>query len=302
MADQKEPFASFWTYICNDFKEGLQRQMLDHLHQSLLKELRNSFAIGYTPQYLAYRTILDAMSHVCNSNISVTKHPKVRNKPQPGDQPVNTEGLRYLAESGQTRGELLLDILEGGRASVNRYKLAAKLTPLIATPLPKTNIPPKGADLAKPEITIMPRELKAPRNPNTRELSARVVRKGCDVDEILIPPIVNIQRDLEPYLPKLQAMWTVWLGLNKERRVLTFRCQTKQNRDETDDMVSDRHRQEFRYIFLSWVQDCLFCQHSGDFMMFHCYHYKDETEGWRRMSEEVAVDLKERFIDRGVWS
>lgn len=185
---------------------------------------------------------------------------------------------------------------------MNRYKLAAKLTPLIATPLPKTNIPPKGADLAKPEITIMPRELKAPRNPNTRELSARVVRKGCDVDEILIPPIVNIQRDLEPYLPKLQAMWTVWLGLNKERRVLTFRCQTKQNRDETDDMVSDRHRQEFRYIFLSWVQDCLFCQHSGDFMMFHCYHYKDETEGWRRMSEEVAVDLKERFIDRGVWS
>lgn len=155
--------------------------------------------------------------------------------------------------------------------------------------------------MVKSEVMIIPRGPKALRNQNTRELSARAIWKGCDVDEIPIPPVVNIQQHLEPYLAKLQGIWMIWLGLNKERRVLLFRSQEKQSRNETDDMVSDRHRQEFRYIFLSWVQECLDFNQSTDFMEFHCENYRDETESWRKMSEEVVVGLKEQYIDKGVW-
>ncbi|KAI1165364.1 hypothetical protein F5B18DRAFT_669706 [Nemania serpens] len=301
MANPKDPFASFWTYLLDNFDKNRRGQMLDHLHHSVLKELQNPFSVGYTPQYLAYRAIIDAMSLVCNADISVTKHPRVRNDPQPDDQPVNAEGLRYLVESGQTRGELLLDILEGGRASVDRHKLAARLNSLKASLSSGTEAPPKETDMVKSEVMIIPRGPKALRNQNTRELSARAIWKGCDVDEIPIPPVVNIQQHLEPYLAKLQGIWMIWLGLNKERRVLLFRSQEKQSRNETDDMVSDRHRQEFRYIFLSWVQECLDFNQSTDFMEFHCENYRDETESWRKMSEEVVVGLKEQYIDKGVW-
>lgn len=153
----------------------------------------------------------------------------------------------------------------------------------------------------KSEMTIIPRGTQASLNRKARDLSARAIWKGCDVDEIPIPPVISIQRHLEPYLPRLEVIWTMSLSLSKERRALLFRTQEKQGRDKTDDMISDRHRQEFCYLFLTWVQECLVSEKSGDFMKFHCENYRDETECWRNMSEDVVTGLKERFVDEGVW-
>ncbi|KAI1148320.1 hypothetical protein F4825DRAFT_470482 [Nemania diffusa] len=308
MAELKEPFASFWAYLRNNFDEARVSQMLNHLHGSLLTELQNPFAVGYTPQYLAYRAVVSSMSHVCNTDIAVAKHPRVSNEPQLDDRPVNIEGLKYLAESGETRGELLLDILEGGRASVNRHKLFTKLNPPKAIASPRTEVPSKktshikgtkNTDVAK--SPIIPRGPKGLRNRNTRELSALAVWKGCDVDEIPIPTVINISRHLEPHLSKLQDVWGIWLNIDKERRVMAFRSQEKKTRNEIDDMASDRHRQEFRYIFLSYVQECLEFNRSSDFLEFHHGSYKQETESWRKMSEDVVVGLKEHYVDQGMW-
>lgn len=48
MAELKEPFASFWAYLRNNFDEARVSQMLNHLHGSLLTELQNPFAVGYS--------------------------------------------------------------------------------------------------------------------------------------------------------------------------------------------------------------------------------------------------------------
>ncbi|KAJ8110916.1 hypothetical protein ONZ43_g5750 [Nemania bipapillata] len=301
MAELKEPFASFWAYIRGNFDEDRVNKMLDHLHHSLLHELQNPFAVGYTPQHLAYRVVIKAMSHVCNMDLLAAKHPMVRNQPQPDDQPVNIDGLKYLADSGQLRGELLLDILEGGRASANRHKLSAMLDPPKAMTQSRATLREKASRSKDTRSRIIPRGPNEPRNPNNRELSERAIWRGCDVDEIPIPTIVNINRHLEPHLPKLQSIWMIWLGLDKGRRVLIFRSQEKEGRHGIDDMVADRHRQEFRFIFLSYIQECLDFKRSCDFMKFHCEGYKAETDSWREMSEEVVVALKQDYVDQGEW-
>ncbi|KAI3332384.1 hypothetical protein HD806DRAFT_546491 [Xylariaceae sp. AK1471] len=305
MAELTEPFASFWTFLRNNLDESRFNQMLDGLHHSLDRELQNPFAVGYTPKYLAYRTVLDSWTRGCGTDSSATKHPKINNEPQPNDQPVNIEGLKYLLQSGQERGPLLLDILEGGRASVIRHKLATALNP------PKTMAPPNpapfneafGQTVPQPtnqiERKFIPRGPKGPKN--RRDLSSKAVFKGCDVDEIPIPPLINISRDLEPYIPKLQNIWMIWLNIDVQRRVLIFRSQEKGSRQESDDMVSDRHRQEFRYMFLSYIQECLEFNQSSNFLEFHNENYRDETESWRKMAEEVVVGIKQQYVDNGKW-
>ncbi|KAI1129506.1 hypothetical protein F5Y10DRAFT_264045 [Nemania abortiva] len=308
MADFKEEFVSFWAHLRDNFGEDRINQMLDHLPGSLLEQLQNPFAKGYTSRYLAYRTVIGSMNHVCGTDISVIKHPRVGNEEQPGDQPVNTDGLKYLVESGHVREELLLDILEGGRNSVSRHRLATTLNP------PKAN-PSFGTIASSSKVSgpagtqttnamgsrTIPREPKAFRNNNARDISAKALWKGCDVDEIPIPSVVKVGQHLEPYLSKLQAIWMIHLGVDKERRVLIFRSQGKQSRHKIDDLSSDRHRQEFRFIFLSYIIYCLKFNESVDFMGFHCEHYKEETESWRKMAEGVVKDLKEKYVDKGVW-
>jgi hypothetical protein len=133
------------------------------------------------------------------------------------------------------------------------------------------------------------------------ELSVKAIFKGCDVDEIPIPPIINIRRHLEPHLPGLQETWKIWLAIDVERRALIFRSQEKANRVEADNMVSDRHRQEFRYIFLAYVQECLETGKSSNFIDFHNEDYRDETDTWRNMAEKLAVEIKQHYIDKGKW-
>jgi len=333
MAELAEPFASFWAFLHSNFADETINQMLDGLPRSLESELQNPFTVGYTPKYLAYRTVVNSMSLACmgscsrrlplyeyanfiqiagNIDIAAAEHPAVNNEPQPGDQPVNVEGLEYLLHSGQKGSDLLLDILEGGRASVNRHRIAAALgssnkpnatEPCMTTPhthihnqLPREREP----TVIKQEETRVPIHGRRAHR-NHRDLSSRAVFKGCDVDEIPIPPVVHIPRDLEPYLPRLQTIWKLSFSVNRKRRVLVFKSTEKEGRSAVDDMVSDRHRQEFRIIFLTYIQQCLDCNRPHSFIEFHDDNYKAETDGWRKMAEEMAMDIKERHIDSGRW-
>lgn len=65
MAELIEPFASFWAFLCHTLDESHFNQMFDHFASSLMSVLQNPFAVGYTPMYLAYRTILDSLLHGC---------------------------------------------------------------------------------------------------------------------------------------------------------------------------------------------------------------------------------------------
>ncbi|KAI0185466.1 hypothetical protein EV127DRAFT_441542 [Xylaria flabelliformis] len=226
-------------------------------------------------------------------DIFATEHPRVDNEPEI-DGSIYIKGLRYLVESGQTGQELLLDILEGGRRSVDRFRLSTALgweleehessenaTETCSPPTPLFVDTTAASD-------IVPREHKVTTYHNPRPLPHRAIWKGCDVDAIPIPVIICITEDIEPYIPKLEAIWGLWLDLDKEHRVLKFRSKERKVRHDFDDMIADSHRQGFRLAFLRYIQRCRSEKRSKDFMEFHTGFYRQKTDADRRKSEGIA--------------
>ncbi|KAI8954454.1 hypothetical protein F4801DRAFT_575529 [Xylaria longipes] len=222
-------------------------------------------------------------------NIFEIPHPRVENK-QEDDGLIYVDRLRYLAKSGRTGGKLLLDILEGGRASFNRCMLTIALNRALAAHKPGENLEDAGSPTTPlviyPTTTpgFVPREQSVTTYRNPRALLDRAIWKGCDVDAIPIP----------------NAM--MWLDLDIVDRVLKFRSKEKELgpeeiRDYVDDMVSDRRRQEFRFIFLKYIQSCLLRGESVDFMDFYIIHYISRTETCKEESEKLARLLKNTLSD-----
>ncbi|TRX93775.1 hypothetical protein FHL15_005451 [Xylaria flabelliformis] len=236
-------------------------------------------------------------------DIFATEHPRVDNEPEI-DGSIYIKGLRYLVESGQTGQELLLDILEGGRRSVDRFRLSTALdweleehelsenaTETYSLPIPLFVDTTAASD-------IVSREHKVTTYHNPRPLLDRAIWKGCDVDAIPIPAYVCITEDLEPHIRKLEAIWGLWLDLDKEHRVLKFRSKERKVRREFDDMISDRHRQEFRLIFLKYIQRCRLEKRSKDFMEYHTTFYRHKTDDNRKRSEGIAKH-EFSFVSKG---
>ncbi|KAI1112796.1 hypothetical protein F5Y14DRAFT_463043 [Nemania sp. NC0429] len=296
MADEESKFDSFFNYIRRNFDKSRTSAMFGQLHYSLLKVLKNPFSVGYTSHYLSYLVMVEAINRSSDTDISVPTHLRVTNDPGPNDKPVDTKALKYLAQSERPADELLADIMGGGHdVWMNGHKAGAQQNRLGVFPAPG---PPVG-DEGTPDLG--PRESTVRQEDYTCELPERLVWMGCDVDEIPIPPLIDIQRHLEPYLTKLQSIWSIRLGLDKERRLLRFWSLENQICNAIDDMISDRHRQEFRSMFLDWIKGCFDVEQSTDFWHFHCICYLAETEGFRTMSEERARDIKAEHIDTGAW-
>ncbi|KAI0550610.1 hypothetical protein F4679DRAFT_199383 [Xylaria curta] len=236
-------------------------------------------------------------------DISATEHPRVNNEPEI-DGSAYIKGLRYLVKSGQTGRELLLDILEGGRRSVDRFKLNTALNLELGERESSDDeeifIPATPSSMDTTAILdILPREHKLTTYHNPRPLPDRAIWKGCDVDAIPIPASIRIAEVLEPHIPKLEAFWGLWLDLDKKHRVLKFRSKEKKVHHDLDNLISDRHRQEFRLIFLKYIQCCL-SGGSEDFMQFHMNFYKYKTDADRKRSEKVARRLNDVwFIGKG---
>jgi hypothetical protein len=187
-----------------------------------------------------------------------------------------------------------------------RQKLATALNPPKTMDAPDPAPSNKVLGPAGPQPTNPSEQKVIPCGPkgymSHRDLCSRAVFKGCDVDEIPIPPLIDISRDLAPYLPQLRGFWLLCLDVDIQRRMLKFRTQEKAERQELDDMVSARHRQEFRYMFLCYLQECLEFDQSSSFLEFHNESYKDETECWRRMAEKEIVSIKKQYVDNGKWN
>ncbi|KAI1753940.1 hypothetical protein F4782DRAFT_528870 [Xylaria castorea] len=258
------------------------------------------------------------MRRAFSIEVFATEHPRVKNE-QENDGLVRIKGLRYLLESGQTGEQLLLDILEGGRGgSVSRFRLTTALDQAFATherlrltttldqalttyepgEISEEAESPAASLLVDTTATadIVPRERKVTTYHNPRALPDRAIWKGCDVDAIPIPGAVSIGKDLEPHITQLEAMWMLWLYLDTRRRVLKFRSKEKEIRHYVDDMVSDRHRQEFRFIFLKYIECCLSNDQSEDFMDFHMDYYEYRTDLCREESERVAMLLNDTLF------
>ncbi|KAI1741387.1 hypothetical protein F4680DRAFT_416643 [Xylaria scruposa] len=244
------------------------------------------------------------MHQAFSIDILATGHPRVKNEPAI-DGYISIKGLRYLVDFGQMGQELLLDIFEGGRRSVDRFRLRTALNWELGEcesgDAGEISIPasPPFIDTTAISDTV-PRGWKIATYHNPRPLPDRAIWKGCDVDAIPIPFSVHITEVLEPHIPKLEAFWGMWLDLDKKHRVLKFRSKEKKVRHDLDDMVSDRHRQEFRLIFLKYIQSRRLGNRSEDFMKFHKNYYRQRTEFCREKSEEAARRLNESwFIGKG---
>ncbi|KAJ8127086.1 hypothetical protein O1611_g6554 [Lasiodiplodia mahajangana] len=396
--------------------------MINTLPSSLLEELKNPLVGIWSPQYLAFRTVNRAMGCVGKESITTIGQPVVTNDWKPDGPLVNVGSLRYLAEQAHTGEDLLLNILEGGRASTNRHMLAYALNLSNATlgadpstskdtlegstaaamnshgansstakdqagagasvstnpsrtnsslstgPSPAVNyVPmapsPTGDDAlivitppgTNASVSTNPSEAnepttancsgsdtsvaansseptvvmtmgssasdssratassgaenlgplapdsspnKSPRgSPNyeTRSWAASAALGGCsDVVEIPIPAVIKISRHVEPYFSQLQDTYMIWLKINKDRRVLICRSQ-EERRLQLDQMILDRHLQEFRSTFLSYVLNCIEMDQSRDFKAYHRKKYIRETRRQHELADGVATTLNENY-------
>ncbi|KAI0098794.1 hypothetical protein GGR51DRAFT_565492 [Nemania sp. FL0031] len=399
MATSLEQFLAFWAHVRQNLSEAKFSKMLKTLHHSLLKELDNPLVNFWSPHYLAFRTVRGAVASVDGTGIITTGYPIVVNSWQSGKDRVSFRTLRYLAKPASKGGELLLDILETGQASVNRDAMASALhlpgtmnPPVSAAPVAEN---PSGADTsattASPEasklvvtnspgadtlVATNPSEVDAatasddsgtglsmPANPSESDIQIDTASFGLDslittisprsnasvatastrdeefphkspspphsqsshairswtrpqrfrnqrarlraarmphmyIDEIYIPTLVDIRRHLQPHFPHLEDTYMIWLKLNKDRRIVAFGPQDDACL-QLDPMALDRHRQEFRWMILSYVWNCLDMDQSRDFKTYHQRVYTHETRSWRDQADWLARNLNERSKGEG---
>ncbi|KAI1818006.1 hypothetical protein GGS20DRAFT_426988 [Poronia punctata] len=283
MAELTPSFAAFWAFLHNNFEANHVNRAMDGLHYSLLEELENPFAVGYTPNHLAYRVIHHSMSHACPypSDLATLDHLTVPNAPRPGEQPIDVQGLKYLVQAGHKGRELLLDIFEGGQTAIRRRNLSIALTSAKAPKIPVA----RSATMTAHK----------PGGKGNQQLSSKPAPRGHDVDEIPIPAVIDIRRDVQPYLPEMQSPMTVRLGISMVRYSLLVRRQEKIASTAVDDMVSDRHRQEFRYLFLLYTKECLESDQSFSVKDFFMANYKGETANTHESIKGLTMYIKQEY-------
>ncbi|KAI1425503.1 hypothetical protein F5Y12DRAFT_714173 [Xylaria sp. FL1777] len=267
MENPNAEFLAFWKVIRDGVHQHHFNQILEGMSPALERILQRIDAKLLTPQYLAYRTMIDSARHAWNFD-SLIGYPKVSNKPVAvGAQLIDVSALKKLMETGRHGVELLLDILEGGQPTKHRSALSIALD--------------AQEFVSETDVVI-----------------------GSHENEIRIPLLVDIDKDIEPYLEKFnKGLWNVSIELYRMRRTLVIApLKLDDNHDEYDELMGEISVAECQFTFLNYILQCL-KKHSsigiGGFQIWEC---ASRLEDMKSMVAHLTAKINREFHDESFWS
>ncbi|KAI0966525.1 hypothetical protein F4678DRAFT_448908 [Xylaria arbuscula] len=264
MSDRKPTFMSFWTGLRKSTDPGTFNRIMDGLSDALHSMLDDPNLKYYTPQFLAYKTILKSASQVSRLG-TLIGYPRLGNRLLRGTNFVDVKKLKsQLTVDQHKSGALLLDILEGSQIAADRYDLAMLLDLLGSVP----------------------------------ERDVAISGSG---DKICIPMVVDI-KDLELRLLKPEMMFGVYLTLDVSQRILSLRKKVDGEQDQYDLLIADANMHAFWEIFVCYIRDCLTRQMSINVLEFASNDLMKKTIDCKEMVENLNAAIDKEFSAESFWA